>query len=280
MIEVLAPGARTSIQDLGRGGHRAIGVGPSGAFDAIAARAANLAVGNPPEAAVLEATLFGPTVRAGTAAVVAIAGATGEVTPRTLAAGEVLEVGRIERGVRAYVAVRGGIAVDPVLGSRSTHLASELGPESPRAGDRLPIGDAATTDPRACTIPTRDLGTIRILDLPEALADGFSCIVDPRSDRTGVRLRPEQPLPLEGGDLDPEPLLPGTIQLPRSGQPIVLGPDGPTTGGYRVIGTVVRADLGVLAQAKPGQRLRAIGCDQETAVAAWKNVCTWLDRSI
>lgn len=278
MIEVLSPGARTTIQDQGRFGYRHIGVGPAGAFDTLAARAATLAVGNGPDAALLEITMLGPTLRFEVEATIAITG-TGidNCAPQQVRAGDTLTLGRVEHGVRSYLAVRGGIEVPPVLGSRSTHVASGIGPPVLAASTRLQVGQDTMSEPRRVRMPPMS-PVVRVLGLDAAIGDGFTATVDPSSDRIGVRLVAD--LALEGGEIDPEPMLPGMIQLPPSGQPIVLGPDAPTTGGYRVIGIVARADLGIVAQARPGQALRFGQVDEGTAVQAWKDALACLEASI
>ena len=278
MIEVIAAGARTTIQDLGRFGYRSMGVAPAGAFDEPAARAATLAVGNEPDAALLEITLTGPTLRFEVDAVVAIADARSTICePQQVRAGETLALGRVRDGLRSYLAIRGGINVAAVLGSRSTHVASGIGPPLLAAGARLAIGTAATcAAPRRVSLPPRS-EVVRVIGLDPGLGDGFEATVDPSSDRIGVRLVAE--LPIEGGEIDPEPMLPGMIQVPPGGRPIVLGPDAPTTGGYRTIGVVARADLGILAQARPGQPLRFGRIDEGTAVRAWKDALTCLETS-
>lgn len=276
MIEVVSPGARTTIQDLGRLGARHLGVGPAGAFDELAARAANLAVGNPEEAALLEVTMLGPELRALAPCVVAVADAQGRIAPRSLASGESLRVARLRAGIRGYVAIRGGIAVEPILGSRSTHVASGIGPPLLAAGMRLDIGDAFAGAPRIVELPAPP-DVVDVLELEEPAA-GFLGVADPRSDRTGVRFATETAF--RGGEQEPEPMLPGMIQLPPDGTPIVLGPDAPTTGGYRVIGRVSRIGMRAIAQARPGATLRFVRADAGMTRGAWKDARAWLDRSI
>lgn len=275
MIEIVSPGARTTIQDLGRFGHRHLGVGPAGAFDELAARAANAAVGNGPEAAVLEMTMRAPVLGFVRDAIVAVHGAGFDLepgAPTEIAAGGVLDLGTATEGIRGYLAIRGGIEVAPVLGSRSTHVASRIGPPMLAAGQQLPVGTRAPHPPRRVGLRSPS-GPVRVV----GLAASFTGIVDPASDRTGVRLTAEPAMRGEG--TDPEPMLPGMIQVPPSGQPIVLGPDTPTTGGYRVIGVVARADLRRVAQARPGERLHFAATDEETAREAWKDALAWIDRS-
>lgn len=284
MIEVIAPGARTTIQDRGRFGYREMGVGPAGPFDALAACAATLAVGNDPDAALLEITMTGPTLRFRVDAVVAVAGARITSTPTVpsgepfpIRAGDTLTLGRIREGVRTYLAIRGGIDVAPVLGSRSTHVASGIGPPVLTSGAQLMIGTGSAAEPRRAQQPAPS-PVVRVIGLDPSLRAGFDARVDPSSDRIGVRLAAD--LPLDGGEIDPEPMLPGMIQLPPGGAPIVLGPDAPTTGGYVTIGTVARVDLGILAQARPGQALRFGHVDEDEARLAWNEVLACLEASI
>lgn len=273
MIEVLAAGARTTIQDLGRFGARHLGMAPAGPFDALAARAANHAVGNPADAALLEVTVTAPTLRFGRPTVVAFASGHGRVEARPVAAGETLAFGGVPLGVRGYVAIRGGVAVEPVRGSRATHVASGIGPPPVERGLRLAIGAEPDAAPRSVELPPPP-ERIGVIGLHEA----FEGTVDPASDRTGVRIRLREPLP--GAESDPEPILPGMIQVPPSGDPIVLGPDGPTTGGYRLIGIVAPLSMRAVAQARPGATVRFFPAAADQAEAEWNQAIAWLDRSI
>lgn len=260
---VLAPGLMTTIQDLGRPGRRAAGMPQGGAADAASLRLANLAVGNPEDAAALECTLTGPEVRFERDATVALAGAdfTGLTRgrPVRIAAGETLAVGHARRGCRGYLAFAGGLRADAVLGSRATYLPARLGGLDGRplvAGDRLAVdaggrgGSPSPLDPALVADPP-DPCVLRVI--PEAGTGGWTASfrASARSDRMGVRL--EGP-PLEGGGGDgvSVAVLPGTVQLPPDGQPIILLADAQTIGGYRVIGHVIAADLPLVAQLRPG----------------------------
>ena len=299
VLEVLSSGPLTLIQDAGRPGLAAIGVSSSGAFDQGARIRANLAVGNPSRAAVLE-TLIGPlTLRAEAPTVVAISGASApwEVrraddpgrTPRTstsaegerpiaLDPGDLLTVGPAAEGLRIVLAVRGGIRAEggEVLGSMSRDTLSDLGPRPLTAGDRVQVGAEQGLDAVQAVVPReeppRDLDVSQQeLEIvvqpgprdgllgPSALSQLLSTTwtVRPESDRVGVRLAgPALPV-LSGIDsLPSEPMVPGAIQVPPSGLPVVFGPDHPTTGGYPVIAVVTRAGLDRLAQAAPGARVR------------------------
>jgi antagonist of KipI len=303
-LEVLAPGPLTTVQDLGRPGLGALGVPASGAFDRLACRAANRLVGNPDGAAVLEATLAGPTLRATADHVLAGVGEVelaleGRPAPAAetlhLPAGATLAVGRVRRGARAYVAVAGGIDVPATIGSRATHPAAELGGLGGRAlasGDVLPVGPApeaplrrrlrpgALPEPgaRVRAVPGPDEEALRPGALERLLVAAWR--VTPRADRTGIRLAGE-PVPLAGSaERDPGGLVPGCVQVPGDGLPIVLGPDGPTTGGYPAVATVVAADLPLLAQARPGDTLRFVPATPEQGRAAWRERLRALEEGI
>lgn len=265
------------VQDLGRPGRSALGVSPSGVFDRSAARQANTLVGNPVEAAVLE-VLGSVTLRASRATAVAVAGAPGPVTidgvpvssMRTLHVpeeGELL-IGVPVAGLRRVVAIRGGVAVDPVLGSRSTDTLSGLGPAPLRVGASVAVLPGASgPDLRQLDVGVRGVGdlTVRVVLGPRddwftpaaidtLLRTGWT--VSDRSDRIGVRV--DGP-PLERavpGELESEPVLRGSIQVTSAGLPVVLGPDHPATGGYPVVGVVLDTDTDLLAQAAPGRIIR------------------------
>lgn len=299
MIEVLSPGARTLVQDAGRAGFEHLGVPTAGAADAPALALANRLVGNPAGAAGLEIALHGPTLRftadtrialTGSAADLRVDGAMAPVLHTVhVRAGQTVTVGTLRDGLRAYLAVSGGIAVEPVLGSRSTCTLSGLGPAPLVAGQVLPVGPAAPVSSLA-VLPTtlRSDGRVRIVLGPHedlfdaAVVESFLAgrwTVSPQSSRVGVRLdgpplaAPQESLPSLG-------MVTGAIQVPPSGQPIVLGPDHGTTGGYPVIGAVVTADLPVLAQALPGSLLsfEAVTVAQARALTAGAETVVRLDQ--
>ena len=281
-VEVLHGGTLTTVQDLGRPGYRASGVPASGAMDPFAAAAANLLAGNEPGAALLEITLRGPVLRFGRAATIAITGArfSASLAGRPLpwdrsvavAAGALLEVGDALDGARSWLAVDGGIAVPEVLGSRSTHLRGGFGGHEGRelaAGDRLPLGPPGDGLPRRLAAPlfAPRRGRLEVRILPGAGEEAFTALarerlvaaefrVSPLADRAGVRLSGPPLAHRAGADIPPEGTLPGMVQVPGGGAPIVFGPDGPTTGGYAKIATVAAADLGAIAWLRPGDRLR------------------------
>lgn len=276
MITVEHPGILSLFQDLGRWGYRDQGVAASGAYDELAHLYANFAVGNPAEAATIEMTLGGPTLRFSAGATVAMAGAPFESwiddapaelrDPQLIAAGSVVRFGRAARGLRGYLAVAGGFDAPAVLGSRSTHAAANLGPARLHQNLEISVGDASS-GAMASVRELQERTTIRVIPTQNWVP--FSGVVDARSDRTGARISVKKPIP--GGEIEPEPMVPGAIQVPPDGQPIVLGPDAPVTGGYPVIGVVIRADRGVLAQSRPGTRLSFLATSSTEARRAWED---------
>lgn len=275
---VVRAGALTTVQDLGRPGHAHLGVPGSGALDPPASRLANRLVGNPAGAAVLETTLNGCALRMRCDATVAVTGAPCPVTvdgrpvawgaPVAVPAGSVVEAGAVVRGVRSYLAVSGGVAPEPVLGSRSTDLLSGLGPAPLADGAVLPLGDTTGTPARVDEAPAPgppDELVLRVLPGPRddwftatalrTLVHG-SYRVASASNRIG--LRTEGP-PLERSrhdELPSEGMVLGAVQVPPDGRPVVFLADHPTTGGYPVIGVVPGRDLPPAAQAAPGTPVR------------------------
>jgi biotin-dependent carboxylase-like uncharacterized protein len=270
MIEVEATGPLTSVQDLGRPGWASLGVPRSGAFDRDAAMLANRLVGNEPGTGLLEVTLGGLALRIHDAATLALTGAPCPGLDLnaavSLPAGAVVRLRPPASGARSYLAVRGGLVVDPVLGSRSTDLFSGLGPAPLRVGDRLDVGPPPGASPAAGAAPPfPPRSVIRAVPGPRTdwLAhDALDVLVRspwtvrPASNRVGVRLDGPALTRVRTEELPSEPALPGAVQIPADGRPIVFGPDGPVTGGYPVIAVAVAADLGVLAQQRPGDRIR------------------------
>ncbi|MET8250495.1 biotin-dependent carboxyltransferase family protein [Micromonospora sp. NPDC005197] len=278
-IEVLRAGALTTVQDLGRPGWAHLGVPRSGALDPTALRLANRLVGNAEQAAGLEITLTGCTLRLTHAATVALTGAEVAVRagdrpgdigrPLTVPAGTVLRVGPARRGVRSWLAVAGGIDVPPVLGSRATDTLAGLGPPVLRDGDRLPLGvPPAEPAPVDVTIgpapapelhlsvrlgPRDDWFTPSALDL----LFGTAYTVSPVSNRVGARLAGAALPRAVAGELPSEGIVLGAVQVPADGQPLIFLADHPTTGGYPVIGVVT--DVTPLAQARPGTTVRFHG---------------------
>jgi biotin-dependent carboxylase-like uncharacterized protein len=277
MIEVLAPGPYATVQDLGRHGYAHLGVPRSGAADAASLRLANRLVGNPEGLAGIEVTFGLARLRFAAGAWVALAGApcpvsgaarAGMGAPFWVAAGGEVELGTPPWGLRTYLAVRGGIAVEPVLGSRSTDSLSGLGPPPLRSGTVLPVGDGAGLPEIGVDLappPGPRAAVLRVSPGPrdDWFAEGaLSALcaapyeVSQDSNRVGVRLRGAVPARRRTGELPSEGMVTGAVQVPPSGQPIVFLADHPPTGGYPVIGVVREADLPVVAQARPGDRLR------------------------
>lgn len=283
MIRILRAPPFATIQDLGRAGYLAAAVPRAGALDPFALALANILVGNPAGAAAIEWGLAGGEVRFDRDAGVALSGATARATIAgravapghaiRAAAGEVLAVERIEQGAWLYVAVSGGVAVPPVLGSRATYLPGRFGGLEGRvlrSGDRLPLGSAAHRRAAAHSAPPDLLSSDQpvpigilpgpdIARLPEAawrwlVATEFR--VSRAVSRMGYRLEGPGPVFSLPGDLPSAPACIGTIQVPPGGEPIVLMPDGPTAGGYPRIAVVATADLGRLAQRRPGEVVR------------------------
>jgi len=274
MLEVLAAGPLTTIQDLGRPGYAHLGVPRSGALDEPALRAANRLVGNEPGAAGLEITLTGCRLRLRRAATVAVTGAPAPVRvdgaeagfgePVGVNTGSTVHIGRCIRGVRSYFAIGGGIDVPPVLGSRSTDTLSGLGPEPLRDGDLLPFGAGGVTADTPSTVELSNTpSTVELRIRPGPREDWFTgdawdrlCgnryQLSPLSNRVGARLAGPALTRAVAGELPSEGLVLGAVQVPADGQPLVFLADHPTTGGYPVIGVVHPVDLPLLAQARPG----------------------------
>lgn len=277
---VVRAGALTSVQDLGRAGHAHLGVPRSGALDRRASDLANRLVGNPVGAAVLETTANGCAVRPHCPVTVAVTGAPCRVTvdgrpvawgaPVRVAAGQVLEVGQAASGVRSYLAFAGGIACEPVLGSRSTDLLSGLGPAPLADGAVLPLGVEAGPPAYADAVPwqgpPREL-VLRALPgprtdwfAPQALRTLSTAVYRVSSASNRIGLRTEGP-PLERavhGELPSEGMVLGAVQVPPDGRPVVFLADHPTTGGYPVIAVVREPDLAPAAQAAPGTPVRFV----------------------
>ena len=278
MLSVLDPGPLSTVQDRGRPGWASIGVTASGAADRSAADLANRLVGNDPAAAVIEVTAGGLRVRAERTVLVAVTGAPVPVVaggraapfnaPLTLPAGAVLVLGRPALGLRSYLAVRGGVDVPPVLGSRSTDTLSGLGPPPLRPRDRLPVGTLAAEEPVVDVAAVRPPSTRPVLHvLPGPRRDwlepaawtaltGSEWTVTAQSDRVGLRLA-GPPLPrAREEELPSEGLVPGAVQVPPDGAPVLFLTDHPVTGGYPVLAVVAAADLPAAAQLRPGDVVR------------------------
>jgi biotin-dependent carboxylase-like uncharacterized protein len=296
-LKVLAPGLHTTVQDLGRPGYQAIGVPVSGALDGFSLRLANALVGNPLASPALEILLSGPTLEvAADTARVALAGvgaslAIGAEQPRvigagqslTLQGGEVFQIFPGDQSACCYLGVEGGIAVPLVLGSASTYVRAAIGGIEGRAlrrGDVLPLGVAcasARAELRLRSLPpaTGDQ-PIRVVLGPQqecftraaiAALLGREFRVSPAADRMGMRLDGPLLRHCHGWDIVSDAIATGAIQVPGSGQPILLLADHQTTGGYPKIATVVSADLPVVGRRRPGDALRFVAVNVETAEA-------------
>ena len=277
-IEVVEPGILTTVQDpFGRRDWRHVGVPAGGAADPWSARLANRLVGNPDDAALLELTLAGPALRLAEPALIALVGemaATLDGLPlrsgvaRVARAGAELRVGE-GQDARAYLAIGGGLEVEPVLGSTATDLRSGfggLGGRALRAGDRLSHGRAS--GPGYRWLGAGATGPIRIAAGPQPGIEGLSGVVwrvGAEADRTGVRLDGPR---MEGGEVPSMGLPLGAIQVPPDGRPIVMLADRPVTGGYPVPAVVIGADIGRVARLRPGDELRFASVSLEEARSA------------
>ncbi len=296
-LKVLAPGLHTTVQDLGRPGYQAIGVPVSGALDGFSLRLANALVGNFSGSPALEILLSGPTLEVAADTVrVALAGAgaslaigaerkrvLGAGQSVTLPCGEVFQIVPGEQSACCYLAAAGGIAVPLVLGSASTYVRAAIGGIEGRAlrcGDVVPLGVACASARAELRLPSLPPAAgehpIRVVLGPqqeyftaEAVAAllGSEFRVSPNADRMGMRLDGPPLRHRHGWDIVSDAIATGAIQVPGSGQPILLLADHQTTGGYPKIATVVSADLPVVGRRRPGDRLRFVGVTVETAEA-------------
>jgi biotin-dependent carboxylase-like uncharacterized protein len=276
-LTVVETGPLTTVQDAGRFGQGALGIGRSGACDRAAYRLANRMVGNDDGAAVLEATFGGLVLRADADTVLVTTGArcagTPHNAPLTLAAGQHFALGAPVSGARTYVAVRGGIDVPKVLGSRSTDLLAGLGPDVLAAGDRLPIGHSVRPMPGVdvAAVPEPEGGEVVVQLQPGPRRDWFTddawasllsqrYTVTAQSNRIGLRL---DGAPLERAitrELPSEGMVRGALQIPSSGTPVLFLADHPVTGGYPVVGYVIDDDVDRCGQLRTGQTLRFTMC--------------------
>lgn len=310
-IEVLKPGALTTLQDLGRRGFQKLGVPVNGVMDERSHRLANALVGNAQSQGTLEVTLMGPTLRFTVDAVIAVTGADLDVkvngeplqldTATVVTAGSELAFGKRRSGVRAYIAVRGGYQVDPVMGSVSLFARGSYGGFAGRAlakGDVIALNDSSKKDAssvdRKLAAFAQDVlanadAPIRVMAGREwerfnaASQDAFqqeSFRLTPNSDRMGFRLEGPTLELTQATQMESEALGFGAIQVPADGNPIVLMADRQTTGGYPKIAQVCAVDLPRLAQKMPGEwvKFNVIGIDhaqrlllsQERTFAAWE----------
>jgi antagonist of KipI len=284
-FEVIQPGAFTTVQDLGRYGYQKYGVSISGAMDRFALRVANLLVGNGEGEAAVEATLIGPKLKALMKLRVTFTGA--DLSPAVdrnpapmwctvnVAEGSVISFGTPKSGCRGYLAVAGGIDFPVVMGSRSIHTRSHLGGNG-RAltkGDVLKRKDSGFRNQdsgfrqipddqipiygrrwnaRVILGPQNDYFTRKAIET--FLGNEYE--ITPQADRMGYRLKGPKIEHKSGADILTDATPPGSIQVPGDGMPILLLADGQTTGGYPKIATVISVDQDLLAQARPGDKVR------------------------
>ncbi len=298
MIEVVQPGPWTTIQDQGRIGLERFGISRGGPVDRFAAAAANQLVGNRPGAALLECTLVGPTLRFDRAATIAVTGGScaggAGWAAQQIPAQATLPIGRIRPGLRAYLAIRGGISVSRVLGSRSLCQRGFFGGGFGRplqAGDRLPVGrltaGAETFGPwpPAHRLPLAGPWEVRVIAGPhdDAFPTGAirrlldtACVITPQIDRMGMRLRAPA-LHLRAKEILTTPVPEGGMQVTPSGELIILLAEHQTTGGYPIIATVIDADLPLLAQARPGDTVHFRAASPAEAQRARGRLDRWLE---
>jgi biotin-dependent carboxylase-like uncharacterized protein len=277
VLTVVTPGPLSLVQDLGRPGFADLGVGRSGAADRGALRLANRLVGNAESAAGIEVTLGGLVLTSSAPVLLAVCGAPAHpVEPLgaavnqsfTLLPSQRLRLAAPRTGLRSYVAVRGGVDVDPVLGSRSTDVLARLGPALLQAGTDLPVGPPTGDVPAVDVAPVAapEPGMVVLDYLPGPRDDWFAAsaqaslqrdlrTVSTDLDRVGIRLTGvplERVVPTE---LPSEAMVRGALQVPADGQPIIFSADHPSTGGYPVIGVLTEAASDLAAQLRPGQRV-------------------------
>ena len=302
--EVVDPGLLSLVEDGGRSGSAGIGVPPAGPADPDSMRLANRLVGNPDRAAAIEVTAVGPRLRFAGDAHVGVVGsaadgvevrlddrpvATGAVVP--VSDRQVLTVGRVLCGLRAYVAVAGGFDTPLVVGSRSTDMLTGLGPGPLATGDRLAIGTPSRPHGQVLVPVGATAGVtseLRVVAGPHhrptadaARLGAAPWTVGDQSNRIGVRLT-RSPLPFAPHDagLPSVGMVTGAVQLPTDGNPIILGPDHATVGGYPVIACVIAADLHIVGQLRPGDAVRFITVDRTTAQTARLHRERVLDASV
>ncbi len=282
-ISVLKGGALTTIQDAGRYHYQAHGITVAGVMDDYAHHIANWLVGNEQSAAVLEMTLIGPELKFEADCIIALTGA--ELSARlndvpianwrshTVAAGDIVKFGTVKNGCRGYLAIAGGIATEPVLGSRSTDLRAKLGGIAGRklqSGDNLPIGQTERnykfkTQLAAKDIPTySNTNVINVVAGPQVdyfTENGINCFYNSKysiagdSNRMGYRLQGDKIEMIGSSDIISDAIVFGAIQVASNGQPMILMADHQTSGGYAKIATVISTERSKLAQAKPNDQI-------------------------
>jgi antagonist of KipI len=296
IFKVVKPGLLTTVQDLGRYGYQQFGISPSGAMDSYSMQVANILVGNHPGEAVLEAAFTGPVLEAINNLVIAICG--GDFSPKVghrevplwksflMKKGETLSLGACKKGARAYIAIAGGIDVPVILNSKSTSLHGKFGG---LGGRPLVINDLVygvpvirkpfKAMPREFIPNFNKEVTIRVILGPhekrfssESIEQFFSetFVVTTQSNRMGYQLKGPKLDHVQGSDIISDPIPLGGIQVPASGQPIILMADRQTTGGYTRIGTVISVDIPLLAQAVPDTNIHFVETSLEEAHRLYK----------
>ena len=315
-IRILRPGLLMTVQDLGRHGHQHVGVCPGGAMDPIACALANALVGNAPGEAAIEITVLGPDLEFERDTLVALCGAPFQATipanrPVLVAAGTRLAIGRAPRGARAYLAVAGGVAVEPVLGSRSTFIPGGfggLGGRTLRRGDAIPLveesedlsrsrfsslkrksGSSVRWSVPPHTVPEHEPLVLHVLDgqhFPSFDVASQRAFVDsvwkigPESNRMGFRLEGPALAREKSDEILSGPTCLGTVQVPSNGTPIALMADHQTTGGYPKIAEIASADVARLAQLGPGGTVRFARCGLDIAAELRLHVLERLETAL
>ncbi|MCF6095063.1 biotin-dependent carboxyltransferase family protein [Microaerobacter geothermalis] len=294
-FEVINPGLLTTVQDLGRYGFQQYGMVAAGAMDSFALQVSNLLVGNPRNEAGLEITMVGPALKALDDLVIALCGADlsptieGKKVPLwksfLIRKGQELRFHAPVQGARTYLAIAGGIAVEKVMGSKSTYLKASIGGYQGRALKKGDVIEAGPVSSDLSRLTGRGLSpgdiphygkhvTVRVVlgpqedaFTPEGLDAYLSGIyeVTPQSDRMGYRLKGPVIQHKETADIISDAIAPGSIQVPSNGQPIILLADRQTTGGYTKIATVITVDLPLIAQLLPGNTLSFQAIEVEEA---------------
>ncbi len=301
MLKIIRAGIMSSIQDAGRAGYASLGVSLGGAMDKPAMKMANLLVGNPATAAVIEITLGQFSAEIGFDGWLALTGADcrAQLDDQPLwtgwrfqvSRGQLLRLTMPRHGMRSYLAVSGGFEVAEVLGSRSTDVKAGFGGHQGRLladGDLLATGQPDFIPARQCGIRQLLFGNrVRALPGPEYLEfdadarDAFwrsSWQISPQSNRMGYRLQGPVLGRATPRELPSHGLLPGVVQVPHNGQPIVLMADAQTTGGYPRIACVIEADLYHLAQIRLGEPVHFVECSLDEAHRAWLEQARYLDQ--
>lgn len=279
-LTILSPGPLTTVQDEGRFGYMNTGFSPGGAMDRGAMRLANLLVGNKMNEGVLEMTMAGITAAFSCDTVIAVTGA--DMSPLLngknvamnesilVKKGDELKLGFANGGLRTYLAVAGGFDLPLVMGSLSTNLKCCLGGFQGRklaAGDEIPLKKSISSFQKRSFSPPKQSSTLHIHAMLGPQEDYFTdggihsffteeYTVSPQSDRMGIRLEGVAVESKNGVDIISDGIAFGSVQIPAAGTPIIMMADRQTTGGYAKIATVISSDLDLLAQAKPGDKIR------------------------